>query len=122
MTEAYTVTYRPDLGILVVRCQPAAGAPPLRDACLQGLETARQHHAARWLLDVRRQPPLCARQTEWLADTLHPLATRWLNPAPLALAVLSVPPAAAAAPTPVAPPPWLRVFADEGAACQWLRR
>lgn len=124
MTDDYSITYRTDLGILVVRCQYQGGQPQLQHICLQSLETARQHHAARWLLDVRRQDPLCAHQTEWLAETLYPLATRWLGQQPLALAVLSIPPARAApVPGPAPPPglPWLRVFAEEGAACQWLR-
>ncbi len=119
MTDAYSITYRTDMGILVVRCHQPGGPPQLREICLHSLETARHHHAGRWLLDVRRREPLCLHQTTWLADTLYPLATRWLGTAPLALAVLSLPPAHMA-PPPAAEPTWLRVFAEEGAACQWL--
>lgn len=123
MTDAYSILYRPDLGILVVRCQQPGGPPQLREVCLHSLETARRHHAARWLLDVRRRDPLCPHQTSWLTDTLYPLAARWLGPEPLALAVLSLPPARAEpAPDLLPEPAWLRVFAEEGAACQWLRQ
>ncbi|WP_426492740.1 hypothetical protein [Hymenobacter sp. 102] len=118
MTDAYSIHFRPDLGILVVRCQQPGGPPELREVCLRSLETARQHRAARWLLDVRRRDPLCPHQTTWLTEILYPLATRWLGPEPLTLAILSLPPARAA---PVSGPAWLRVFAEEGAACQWLR-
>lgn len=117
MTDAYSIVYRADTGILVVRCQQPGAAAQLRDICLHSLDTARQHGATRWLLDVRRRDALCPHQTSWLTDTLQPLAARWLGAAPLALAVLSLPPA----PVPGAEPAWLRVFAEEGAACQWLR-
>jgi hypothetical protein len=122
MTDAYSIHFRPDLGILVVRCQQPGGPPELREVCLRSLETARRHHAARWLLDVRRRDPLCPHQTTWLTDTLYPLAARWLASEPLALAVLSLPTARAdPAPALESEPTWLRVFAEEGSACHWLR-
>ncbi|AHJ95470.1 hypothetical protein [Hymenobacter swuensis] len=120
MTDDYSILYRPDLGILVVRCQQPGGPPQLRKVCLHSLETARRHHAARWLLDMRRRDPLCSHQTSWLTDTLYPLAARWLGPEPLTLAVLSLP-TSRTDPVLAPEPAWLRVFAEEGAACQWLR-
>lgn len=126
------IVYRPDLRLLVGRWLDDAPVPHLQADYAALLATAQEHHAGRWLLDVRRRDQLSPELSQWTTTTFLPFATTTLAPVPLRIAVLCSPARLAiyeadarqqeyltfglAAERPYQ----LRLFRDEGTAMEWL--
>ncbi len=133
MPTTRTITYRPDLGLLIVRWHQDAALPVLPADYRAMLDVAREHGCARWLLDVRRREGADPALSACASTTFYPLAAEKLAPRRLLLAVLTSSyiydrfhndPAQRQYVDYILAPerPFLtRVFADEGPATRWLQ-
>lgn len=127
-----SITYRPDLGVLIVRWPEDAPLPQLQTDFEAILATAEQHATARWLLDVRRRDQLNPELGNWTTSIFYPHAAARLTPQELRLSVLCSPARMAVYETSQVQKRYLtyglsnertyrmRLFGDEGAAMQWL--
>ena len=87
--DTYTLTYRPDLHVVILRwLQPDTLAESQR-SYEAALALAREHGCGNWLLDSRRCGPLDLFETAWLTRDFFPTVVARLNPRPLRLAVFS---------------------------------
>jgi hypothetical protein len=90
-TDAFSVEYRPDLGILIGRWLQALPPPELQGTYQTMLAAARAHGNCRfWLLDLRRRPPAGPNLTEWFRDQFSPQVAAALD-GPLFTAYLAGP-------------------------------
>lgn len=127
-----TITYRPDLRIMIVRWFQDASLSVLQADYHAMLAVAEESNCARWLLDVRRREGANPELSAWASATFYPLAATRLLPQRLHLAVLNSsyiyerflndPVQRQHVDYMLAPErPFLtRVFDDEGAATRWL--
>lgn len=83
-----TITYRPDLEILIVRWYADAELAVLQEDYHTMLEVAQEHHCARWLLDVRRREGTDPALSAWASQTFYPFASQRIAPQLLCLAIL----------------------------------
>jgi hypothetical protein len=88
-TTSCTITYRPDLHLLIVRWHQDAQSTVLQADYQAVLAAALEHGCARWLLDVRRREQYAPQLEEWAGATFYPTAATQLAPQPLRLAVLA---------------------------------
>ena len=87
--NTYTLTYRPDLHIVILRwLQPDTLAESQR-SYEAALALALAHGCGNWLLDSRRCGPLDLFETAWLTRTFFPAAVDQLAPHELRLGVFS---------------------------------
>ncbi|MBC6611998.1 hypothetical protein H8B15_13780 [Hymenobacter sp. BT507] len=86
-----SITYRPDLGALIVRWPDDAPFPTLQADFEAILAVAEQHGTARWLLDVRRRAHLDPQLGDWTTRIFFPHAAGRLVPQALRLSVLCSP-------------------------------
>jgi hypothetical protein len=84
-----TISYRPDLNILVVRWHQDAELAVLQADYQAMLTVATEYHCGRWLLDVRRRENTDPQLSEWASTTFYPYAAAQLAPQRLHLAVLT---------------------------------
>ncbi|QJX46095.1 hypothetical protein HMJ29_03720 [Hymenobacter taeanensis] len=75
-TESFTLTPRPDLGILVARWAENAPYPQLQRDFSALLATAQEHNVWRWLLDVRRRDQLAPELGHWTTHLFFPEAAQ----------------------------------------------
>jgi hypothetical protein len=72
-TDAFSLEYRSDLGILIGRWLKALPPPELQGTYEAMLATARANHNCRyWLLDLRRRPLAGPDLNEWFRDQFSP--------------------------------------------------
>lgn len=132
-TPFLTITFRPDLGLLIVRWLRDVSHGEIQQGYAEALATARQHAATCWLVDSRRRTQSDAAIVEWLAQSYLPNLSSQLEHKPVFLACLvaatwqptetPATPLAALAQT-AAPTNSLyqvQLFSDEGNAMQWLQ-
>ena len=130
--DSYTVEYRPDLEVLVMRWLRPNSLPETQTSYHRLLALAHQHNCPYWLLDGRRDGPLMLETATWLGYDFLPRAARELAPRVLRLAVFSSPtrfeqrlidaevaPAVAQALAPTQPYQ-TALFLDEAEALAWL--
>lgn len=84
-----SITYRPDLGILVVRWHHDAELAVLQADYHAMLAMAEEFGCARWLLDVRRREGTDPALSLWASTVFYPAAATRLAPRRLHLAVLT---------------------------------
>ena len=126
------ISYRADLGVLLVRWPTEFTPDGLRAGYEQVLHASQQHTTARWLLDLRRRPALPPEIANWAAHHFLPRAAAVLAPRRLRIAFL-IPPQrfelmqqdASLAPSIQEVFETTRayesqLFGDEGAAVRWL--
>ena len=131
-SDSYTVEYRPDLGVLVIRWLRPHSLPETQASYRHLLELAHRYQCTRWLLDGRRDGPLIMETARWLGQEFLPVTARKLAPHILRLAVFSSParfeqrlidmevaPAVAQALSSTQPY-HTALFLDEGKALHWL--
>jgi hypothetical protein len=95
--EAFSLEYRPDLGILIGRWLQAMPPPELQGTYQTMLAAARAHDNCRfWLLDLRRRPLAGPDLNEWFRDQFSPQVAAALD-GPLFTAYLAGPHQRAAA-------------------------
>ena len=87
--DAYTLNYRPDLDIVVLRWLGTDTLAQAQASYEAALALALQHCCGRWLLDSRRSGPICLDETAWLAHEFFPAAVAQLAPRALRLGVFS---------------------------------
>ncbi|OON68745.1 hypothetical protein [Hymenobacter sp. CRA2] len=124
--------YRPDLRVLTVRWLRPVSFVELQIGFRAALALNEHHHAALWLIDVRRRTELEAASSAWVADHLLPDAAAAVAPGTLHVAYLLSPMradelnrdaglrTATASAQSAAQPYRLATFIDEGPALQWL--
>ncbi|PJJ59139.1 hypothetical protein CLV45_0554 [Hymenobacter chitinivorans DSM 11115] len=129
---AFSLTHRPDLGLLIGRWPGDAPVPELQADFKALLQQAEQQHVAHWLLDVRRRDQLSPELGHWANYTFYPLASTRLAPLLLRIAVLCSPTRLAVYDADAEQqeylryglaaerPYQLRLFSDEGQAMRWL--
>ncbi len=129
---SYTVSYRSDLEVLVMRWLRPNTLPETQVSYQHLLALAQEHDCANWLLDGRRDGPLVLETARWLGQQFLPAAAQQLAPQPLRLAVFSSPArleqrladtevAAVVAEAIAATQPYqTSLFLDEGKALAWL--
>jgi len=128
-----TISFRPDLQVMVVRWHTHAPVDVVKDEYGQMLAAALAHNTSDWLLDVRRRDKVPADLSHWVNTAFYPTAVAQLAPRRLRLAVLSSPfmtelyqkdpeqkKEVAYALDPSRPFD-LALFEDEGKAMEWLR-
>lgn len=128
-SKAFSLEYRPDLGILVGRWLQALPPPELQATYEAMLAAAKTHDNCRfWLLDLRRRPLAGPDLVEWFRDQYSPLLAAALD-GPLFTAYLAGPHQREAAESPEMELHLLReaaldsyplFFDDEAAAVTWL--
>ena len=128
----YTILYRSDLDLAVLRWQRENTFPELKASYAELLALAQHHGCARWLLDGRREGAISRPVTVWLTTVFFPDAVAALAPRPLRLGVFTSPArltqmhADAAVAEEVrhalasGQPYQAGVFIDEGEALRWL--
>jgi len=84
-----TITYRADLGVLIVRWHQDASLAVLQADYQAMLTAAEAHGCARWLLDVRHREGADPVLSAWASTTFYPFAAERLAPQRLLLAVLT---------------------------------
>ncbi|GAB3243754.1 hypothetical protein GCM10027346_40850 [Hymenobacter seoulensis] len=89
LTLTRSISYRPDLDILIVRWHQDASLAVLQEDYLATLATAQQYHCAKWLLDVRRREGTDPELSAWASQVFYPMAASRLKPRRLCLAVLN---------------------------------
>ncbi|WP_303312626.1 hypothetical protein [Hymenobacter sp. BT730] len=87
-----TITYRPDLEILLVRWHADAELSVWQEDYHTMLAVAQQHACARWLLDVRRREGTDPALSAWASQTFYPFASQQVAPQLLCLAILTANP------------------------------
>ena len=89
--SAFSLEYRPDLGILVGRWLHALPPPELQGTYEAMLVAAREHDNCRfWLLDLRRRPLAGPDLNEWFGEQFSPQLAATLD-GPLFTAYLAGP-------------------------------
>lgn len=88
-TATRTITFRPDLEILIVRWHTDAELVLLQEDYHAMLAVAREHECARWLLDVRRREGSDPALSAWASQTFYPFASQQVVPQLLCLAILT---------------------------------
>jgi hypothetical protein len=69
------ISYRPHEHVVLARwLQPATDYAHFQASFYQVLEKAVQYDCQYWLLDVRRCPPRCTQQQQWLQQEFYPHA------------------------------------------------
>ena len=127
-----TITFRPDLNVMVVRWHTHAPLEVVQADYAQMLAAAEKHGLSDWLLDVRRREKVTVELSAWVSEEFYPLATARFAPRRLRMAVLNSPALTEAyrsdpdqkkyvdyALDP-ARPFETRLFDDEGEAMHWL--
>lgn len=72
-TNAFSLDYRPDLGVLIGRWLQALPPPEVQGTYQAMLEAAKEHGNCRfWLLDLRRRPLDGPDLNEWFRDQFSP--------------------------------------------------
>ena len=95
--DAFSLEYRPDLGILIGRWLQALPPPELQGTYEAMLAAAKSHENCRfWLLDLRRRPLAGPDLNEWFRDQFSPQIASALG-GPLFTAYLAAPHQRAAA-------------------------
>ncbi|MDO7844944.1 hypothetical protein Q5H92_01135 [Hymenobacter sp. M29] len=90
-THAFSLEYRPDLGVLIGRWLQAMPPPEVQGTYQAMLAAAKEHGNCRfWLLDLRRRPLDGPDLNEWFRDQFSPQVTAELG-GPLFTAYLSGP-------------------------------
>ncbi|SFQ66277.1 hypothetical protein [Hymenobacter arizonensis] len=90
-TDAFSLEYRPDLGILIGRWLQALPPPALQGTYQAMLSAARKNDNCRfWLLDLRRRPLAGPDLNEWFRDQFSPQVAAALE-GPLFTAYLAGP-------------------------------
>ncbi|TGE21211.1 hypothetical protein E5K00_13010 [Hymenobacter aquaticus] len=125
-----TITYRPDLQVLVVRWQRLISVAEMQQGYLVLLEHAAAHGCRRWLLDGRRRFNTDREGAQWMVSTFLPqlqprLGGRTYLAYLLAPVTLRDQDADAAFPPPAyfLDKPFLgERFVEEGEATRWLLR
>ncbi|GAB2471363.1 hypothetical protein GCM10011375_37820 [Hymenobacter qilianensis] len=127
-----TITFRPDLNVLVVRWHTHAAVEVVQADYAQMLDAAEASRCTDWLLDVRRREAAPAALSAWVSHVFYPGAVARLSPHRLRMAVLSSPSLTelyrtdpehqkhVAYSTDPARPYDIRLFDDEGQAMHWL--
>lgn len=85
------IIYRADLAVLLVRWPAEFTAAGLRAGYEEVLHVGSRYQASRWLLDLRRRPPLPLEVANWAAQDFLPRAAAVLVPHRLRVAFL-IPP------------------------------
>jgi hypothetical protein len=128
-----TISFRPDLNVLVVRWHTHAPLEVVQADYVQMLAAAEANGSTDWLLDVRRRDKVSAEISEWVSHTFYPQAVARLAPRRLRMAVLNSPALTEAYRSDAdqkkyvayvldpARPFDICLFDDEGEAMQWLR-
>ncbi|TGE26750.1 hypothetical protein [Hymenobacter metallicola] len=124
-----TISFRPDLNILVVRWQRLISLAEMQQGYLHLLEHAAYHNCRHWLLDGRRRFNTDREGAQWMVSTflplLHPrLGQRTYLAYLLAPVTLREQDADAAFPPPAyfLDKPFLgERFVEEGEAISWLQ-
>ncbi|OWP65036.1 hypothetical protein CDA63_01380 [Hymenobacter amundsenii] len=129
---SYTVSYRSDLNVLVMRWLRPNTLAETQVSYQHLLALAHEHTCANWLLDGRRDGPLVLETAQWLGQQFLPDAARQLTPQLLRLAVFSSPArfeqrlvdmevaAVVAEATAATQPYQTSLFLDEGKALAWF--
>jgi hypothetical protein len=127
-----TITFRPDLHVMVVRWHRHDEMPAVKADYAAMLAAAEAHGITDWLLDVRRREVAAPELSAWVNHTFYPEAVARLAPKRLRMAVLSSPALTAAYVTDPghrkevayaldpARPFDIGLFEDEGKAMSWL--
>jgi hypothetical protein len=127
-----SISFRPDLKILVVRMHTLASLEVVQADYFQMLAAAEEFDTADWLLDVRRRDKVTPELSEWVSHTFYPQAVARLAPRRLRVAVLNSPALTEAYRSDAeqkkyvayvmdpARPFDIRLFDDEGDAMLWL--
>lgn len=127
-----TVSFRPDLQVMVVRWHSHASFEAVQADYAQMLAAATAHGFSSWLLDVRRRHKIPPDLSAWVSNVFYPQATQRLAPHRLRMAILSSPALTEAYTTDAeqkkyvdyvmdpAQPFDVGLFNDEGAAMRWL--
>ncbi|UOQ98883.1 hypothetical protein MUN81_05185 [Hymenobacter sp. 5317J-9] len=90
-TDAFSLEYRSDLGVLIGRWLQALPPPEVQGTYQAMLTAAKEHGNCRfWLLDLRRRPLDGPTLTEWFRDQFSPQVAAALG-GPLFTAYLSGP-------------------------------
>ena len=127
-----TITFRPDLRVMVVRWHTHAELAVVQADYAAMLAAAEAHGITDWLLDVRRREVAAPELSAWVNHTFYPQAVARFAPNRLRMAVLSSPALTAAyvsdpghkkevayALDPARPFD-IGLFEDEGQAMHWL--
>lgn len=88
--EYLSLSYRPDLRMVVLRWLRDASLPEVQLGHQAALHLAQQHGAAHWFVDVRRRVAVHSSHTRWIIDDFLPQAATLL-PAPLRIGYLMSP-------------------------------
>ncbi|WP_426061253.1 hypothetical protein [Hymenobacter sp. B1770] len=127
-----TITFRPDLQVMVVRWHTQADFAVVQADYAAMLAAAEASGFTNWLLDVRRRDRAAVERSAWVSQTFYPGAVAQLSPRRLRVAVLNSPALTAAFrtdpelqqhvaySTDPARPYDIQLFADEGGAMSWL--
>ena len=86
-----TITFRPDLNVMVVRWHTHAPLEVVQADYAQMLAAAEKHGLSDWLLDVRRREKVTVELSAWVSEEFYPLATARFAPRRLRMAVLNSP-------------------------------
>lgn len=130
LPPAFTILFRSDLRVLVIRWLRDVTQQELQQGYLQALAEAQHYTASHWLVDSRRRVLADESMVHWLATSFLPTLPQRL-PSPIQLACLvaatwqfnsiSAPPLAELAQRPQLHQGYqLNLFGDEGKAMQWL--
>lgn len=127
-----TITFRPDLQVMVVRWHTHADLEVVQADYAQMLAAAEATGISDWLLDVRRREKVTAELSAWVSQEFYPAAVGRMAPRRLRMAVLSSPALTemyrndpdqkkyVAYSTDPTRPYDIRLFDDEGQAMSWL--
>ncbi|MCB2377667.1 hypothetical protein LGH70_08750 [Hymenobacter sp. BT635] len=127
-----SITYRPDLKLLIGRWLHDAPVATLQADYAALLAAAQEHDTGRWLLDVRRRDQLDPALGQWTTSTFYPEAGARMAPQHLRIAVLCSPARLAVYAASARQqeylnyglaaerPYQLRLFGDEAQAMAWL--
>lgn len=128
-----SISYRPDLNVMVVRWHTHAPLEVIQADYAQMLAAAQTYQTCDWLLDVRRREKVTTEVSAWVTNNFYPQAVAQLAPQRLRMAVLNSPALTEAYRTDAdqkkyveyvldpARPFDIRLFDDEGEAMNWLR-
>ncbi|MBT9392386.1 hypothetical protein KLP40_04355 [Hymenobacter sp. NST-14] len=128
-----SVTFRPDLSLLIVRWLRDISQVELQAGYAEVLTVATEHQASRWLVDSRRRTQSDEQMVTWLTQHYLPSLSPRLQDQPVYLACLvaatwqpatagTTPLAVLAqAPAQTSHRYQIQLFSDEGAATHWLQ-
>ena len=127
-----TISFRPDLNIMVVRWHTPAPHEVVKEEYARMLTEALHHGLTHWLLDVRRRDKTPVDLSNWVNVSFYPEVAKQLAPRRLRMAVLSSPALTEAYRTDPeqkkevayaldpSRPFDIGLFEDEGKAMEWL--